>query len=331
MPDLTRAFLNLSGKDFYNVLASTPRSAIDDTDSTGITTLYWAAYQGDEDAVKALLTCGADPNHKDTAGWTPLHMSVYASTPECLRLLLNAKADIDIKNNYGNTTLALAVRIEDEPDFSELLLSHGADIECTTSLGWTPLHSAAKHKHPKQVSLLLKKGANINASTSNGQTALHLAIISKSSAVVKILLDNRGIDYERNLDNESTAIHLAAQYSDIETLRILKDANLSNIDLNAMDADGDMALDIARWRREDNEDWANQSVGPRDENPEVWYEAFKQLMNSIRMSQGKDVLGDSESVWSTYPSGSSVGDDPGGSEDQQDGQDKWYDTVEERV
>ena len=93
-----------------------------------------------------------------------------------------------------------------------------------------------------------------------------------------------------------------------------------------MDAGGDTALDVARWRRDDNEDWANCAVKPRDEDPEAWYEAFEELMNSIRVSQGKDVLEDSESECSTCPRGSSVGDDPGESEDEQD---EWYDTAEE--
>ena len=327
-PDLTRAFLNISGKDFYNVLASTPRPAIDDTDSTGMTTLAWAGHQGDEDAVKALLACGADPNHKDTGGSTPLHMSVYASTPECLRLLLNAKADVDIKDNDGNTALAVAVRIEDETDCSKLLLAHGADIECTDNSNSTPLRSAARYEHPKQVSLLLSKGANINASTFAGQTAFHLAITYKSSGVLKVLLNDAGLDYERKLNNGSTAIHLAA-HADVETLEILQAADLSNIDLGAVDADGNTAFDNARWRRDDNEDCANWAIELRDEDPEAWYEAFEELMNSIRLSQGKDILEDSESECPTCSSGSSVGDDPEGSEDQQDEADEWHDTAEE--
>ena len=266
-PELTRAFLKLSGTDFYNVLASTPRLAIDGTDTTGRTTLAWAVSQGDEDAVKALLACGADPNHQDTGGSTPLHMSVYASNPECLRLLLNAKADVDIKDNDGITALARAVILQDEPDFSELLLSHGADIECTPKLNWAPLRLAAENKHPKQVSLLLRKGANINASEFYGKTAFHLAIMFNSSAVVKILLNNPGLDYERKSRDGSTAIHLAAQYADVETLEILQAADLSNIDLGAVDADGDTALDTARWRQNNNEDWANWAIEPRDEDP----------------------------------------------------------------
>ena len=141
-PDLTRAFLKISGKDFYNVLASTPRSAIDATDSSGRTTLAWAASQGDEDAVKALLACGADPNHQDTTGRTPLHMSLFAKGPECLRLLLNAKADVNIQDNDGSTALASDVELQGNTKFSELLLSHGADMECTDK--WIGHHFAQR-------------------------------------------------------------------------------------------------------------------------------------------------------------------------------------------
>ncbi len=256
-------------------------------------------------------------------------MSLYANTPECLRLLLNAKADVDTRDNYGRTALAIVVHIKDEPDFSELLASHGADIECTDNWDWTPLHIAARNEHPEQVTFLLQKGASINCSDSRGMTAFHSAIMENSAAVLKTLLNNPGLEYERKQDDGSTAIHMAAQYADVETLNILQAANLSNIDLDTVDAFGNTALDRARWRRDNNEDWTNWSVEARDEDPEAWYEAFKELVNSIRVSQGKDVLGDSDSEWPTCSSGSSVGDDPEGSEDQHDQQDEWYDTAEE--
>ena len=222
-----------------------------------------------------------------------------------------------------------AVRFKDEADFLELLLAHGADIECANNFEWIPLRLAAIYNHPRQLSLLLSKGANINASESDGTAALHFAITYKSSAVVRILLNNPRIDYEHKLDNGFTIIHLAAKYTDFETLKILEATNLSKIDLDAVNAKGNTALDIARWRRYNNADWANREIEPRDEDPEAWYEAFKGLMNSILMSQGKNVLGDSESECSTCPSGSSVGDDPERSEDQQDENDEWYDTAEE--
>ena len=223
----------------------------------------------------------------------------------------------------------MAAVIEDRTEFSELLLAHGADIECTNNFDRTPLCLAAKYEHPKQVSLLLREGANINASTFAGQTAFHLAITYKSSGVLKVLLNNAGLDYERKSDDGSTAIHLATRCADVETLEILQAADLSNIDLGAVDADGHTAFDSARWRRNDNEDWANWAIENRDEDPEAWYEAFKELMNSILMSQGKDILGDSESECSSCLSGSSVGDDLGESEDQQDEADEWCDTAEE--
>ena len=329
LPDLTRAFLNISGKDFYKVLACTPRSAIDDTASGGKTVLAWAAGHGDEDAVKALLACGADPNHRDTNGMTPLHMSTYANTPECLRLLLNAKADVHVEDYEGEIALFEAVRVKDETAFLELLLAHGADIEHSNNFGWTPLHYAANKNHPKQVSLLLGKGANINASMPNGYTAFHLAITYHSSAVLTILLDDAGLEYERTLKHGSNAIHSAAKYSDLETLKILQAANLSNIDLDAVNANGDTALDIARYRRDYNEAWANYSLEPLDEDPEAWYKAFKELINSIRVLQGKDILEDTASECSAIPG---VYDDSNVSEDGEDQQDEdteGYDTADE--
>ena len=294
-----------------------------------MTTLAWAARQGDEDAVKALLACGADPNHRDRIGMTPLHMSMHAKTPECSRLLLNAKADVDIKDNHGDTALALAVQFKDRIAFSELLLAHGADIECTSIVDFTPLRLAARNEHPKQVSLLLGKGANINASAPDGQTALCIAIAFRRSVVVKVLLDNPGLDYRRQSNYGHTAIHQAALRADMETLEILKAANLGNIDLDAVDADGDTALDCARWRRYNNEGWANWALEPRDEDPEAWYQAFMKLIYSILISQGKLVLGDSECQCPICLSRPSVGDDPAGNEDQQDEEDECYDTAEE--
>ena len=329
LPDLTRAFLNLSDRGFHDVLASTQRSAIDDTDSTGMTTLAWAAQLGNEDAVKALLACGADPNHRDRSGETPLHMSMYANTPECARLLLNSKADVDIKDNHGDTALAMAVQFRNQTDFSELLLAHGADVECTSIVDFTPLRLAARNEYPKQVSLLLGKGANINASAPDGRTALHIAIAFKRSAVVKVLLDNPGLDYQRQSDNGDTAFHLAAMRAGIETLKVLQAANLSNIDLDAVDADGDTALDCARWRRYNNEGWANGTLEPRDEDPEAWYQAFMKLIYSILISQGKLVLGDSECQCPICLSRPSIGDNPAGNEEQQEEDDECYDTAEE--
>ena len=329
LPDLTRAFFNLSGRGFHDVLASTQRSAIDDTDCAGMTTLAWAARQGDEDAVKALLACGADPNHRDRTGRTPLHMSMHAKTPECSRLLLNAKADVDIKNNHGDTALAAAVQFKDQTDFSELLLAHGADMECTSIVDFTPLHLAARNEHPKQVSLLLGKGANINASAPNGRTALYTAIGFRRSAVVKVLLDNPGLDYQRQPDNGQTVIHLAAMSADVETLKVLQAGNLGNIDLDAVDVVGNTALEYAMWRRYNNEGWANWGVQPRDKDPEAWYQAFMKLIYSILISQGKPVLGDSECQCPICLSRPSVGDNPAGNEEQQEEDDECYDTAEE--
>ena len=70
-------------------------------------------------------------------------------------------------------------------------------------------------------------------------------------------------------------------------------------------------------------------IEPVDEDPNALYEAFKELINSIRMSQGKEALEDSESECSTCPGVYDDSDVPEGNEDQQDEDTEGYDTADE--
>jgi ankyrin len=45
------------------------------------------------------------------------------------------------------------------------LLSHGANVKATTSLGYTPLHQAAQQGHTNIVNTLLENSAQPNAVT----------------------------------------------------------------------------------------------------------------------------------------------------------------------
>jgi ankyrin repeat protein len=61
------------------------------------------------------------------------------------------------------------------------LLSRGADVTATTTLGATPLHWAAYHDHPEAVAILLRHGASPAARDAEGETAATLAIARAQS------------------------------------------------------------------------------------------------------------------------------------------------------
>jgi ankyrin repeat protein len=80
------------------------------TNDSGDSLLMLAAYHGHPDAVRALLSRGADPGRANDRGQTPLAGAVFKHEPEIVRALLDAGADpaagqpsaIDTAAMFGN-------------------------------------------------------------------------------------------------------------------------------------------------------------------------------------------------------------------------------------
>ena len=138
-----------------------------------------------------------------------------------MRLLLDAKSFVHAKDNVGNTALMMAVELQDNTSFTELLLSHGADIESQDRDAWRPLHWAASRNCSAQMSVLLRKGVDIHASTLESTTALEYEITFNSYYVLIILLEDEKLEYARLGASGCCVTHQAALYGDIETLEIL--------------------------------------------------------------------------------------------------------------
>lgn len=68
------------------------------------------------------------------------------------------------------------------------LIKEGADVNCETKFGFTPLHLAAQHNAKKWIfRVLLDNGADIDARNHMGETALDIAAIDEREKAVKIL------------------------------------------------------------------------------------------------------------------------------------------------
>ena len=154
-----------------------------------------AAMRGDTDAVRGLLTNGADVNLAQGDGMTALHWAGEVGDAEMADIIIRAGANIEALTRMGDyTALHIAAEAGNGP-VVKALLEAGADFQKRTSVGGAqPLHYASEAGSVEAVRALLDQGADIDArQTAWGQTPLIFAA-SKNRVEVLELLIERGAD-----------------------------------------------------------------------------------------------------------------------------------------
>jgi ankyrin repeat protein len=135
------------------VLAVSPRNALNHRDKRGATALFYAASQGRNDVLRRLVQHGADVNLADSAGKTPLQVAVLMNHPDAVRLLLDAGAQINAQDKDGATALLHAVQAG-RVELADLLLKRGADARLARNDGLTPLQAATAKLDQKLIDRL---------------------------------------------------------------------------------------------------------------------------------------------------------------------------------
>ncbi|CAM9885646.1 unnamed protein product [Ectocarpus fasciculatus] len=236
---VVRALLEAGAADDVNVLFGAEHESA----------LHVAAARGAEEASKALMVAGADPNLCDKGESSPLHLAAKAGHDRVVSLLLLKGAQVDAKGYFGDTPLTLAAfgghalciselllggadkdgagDGNETPLFKaaarnhlqvvEMLLSAGADRCRTADGGWSPLDIAANKGHPTIVKAFLETGSKVDTADDQGRSALHNAagvggpVRGNGAAVVRVLLE-AGADVNAKADHNwgsCTPLHLA--------------------------------------------------------------------------------------------------------------------------
>ena len=162
------------------------------TDIDQICPIHLAAARGSELIIRELLRFGADPDCRDSEGRTPLHHSCSSSgsTIIAASMLLEAGATLCAANSEGVHPIHLAAEQGSE-SLVRLLISHGADVNCSDKKGKTPLHygCSSKQSATAVVSLLIRSGSQVSRKDSGKKTPIDYAKANNKSSVVKLLLD----------------------------------------------------------------------------------------------------------------------------------------------
>lgn len=232
------------------------------------TPLTLAAYEGDAEKVKILLSQGANPSERTKHGETPLMAASEVGSTEISKLLLAAGAEVNGKNGVGWTALRIAAE-RSHHDVAKILIDAGANVDSPVfiavllgdtqmasnalALGAnvdgqdlvifkeTPLMRAASNGHIEMVELLLRNKASINAKDANGETAL---MHTRNREVAHRLIQ-AGANVNARSKGGDTALMLISYQDYPELLQLLIE---SGANVNLKDASGRTAFLKAAWR-----------------------------------------------------------------------------------
>lgn len=96
--------------------------------------------------VECLLNKGANSNFPNDLGLFPLHFAVQQENLEAVKLLISSGAEVYQKDGqFGNTPLFIAIMKTSNPEiFVRILLDHGADPEIENNMGVSPSKVATR-------------------------------------------------------------------------------------------------------------------------------------------------------------------------------------------
>src|SRR5882724_11701188 len=217
------------------------------------TALIWGA--SDPAKVRLLVDAGANVNARSKIGRTPLPIAAgHPGSLEAVRLLLSKGADTKAVDFRGTSALIEAARVNDI-EVLRALLDHPVDLNAGDFAGFTALMWAAGHSNLAAVKLLLAKGADVNAAHTrkipmkNGVIAVSrmtaLMVAPKSAPDVMEALLDAGADVNARDIRGMTPLMLAVA-CDAPDPRIVKLFLDRGADPAVKSKDGELALDWAR-------------------------------------------------------------------------------------
>ncbi|TVU38782.1 hypothetical protein EJB05_12169, partial [Eragrostis curvula] len=225
--------------------------------SNGNTALHLVASRGHEEL--AALLCDKAPSLVATRNRgldTPLHCAAKAGHREVAACLLStmraggaeeAEA-LRAKNCLGATALYEAVR-HGHGEMVELLMAEAPQLaSVTTDDGLSPLYLAATTDSPQIVRALLRSSQDGTPSPASfsgpeGRTALHAATFFKE--MVQDILSWKPELLTRVDSSGRTPLHIAAQYHEIDAVKLFLESPISLELAHISDNDGLFPLHIA--------------------------------------------------------------------------------------
>ncbi|XP_063543871.1 poly [ADP-ribose] polymerase tankyrase [Cydia strobilella] len=181
-----------------------------DVDGRHSTPLHFAAGYNRLPLAQLLLQRGADVHAKDKGGLVPLHNACSYGHYEVTELLVSCGAGVNAADLWRFTPLHEAAA-KGKADIVRLLLKHGADPTRRNRDGLTPLQ-------------LVRSGDSDTADALRGDAALLDAAKRGELARARKLITPQNVNCRDAHGRNSTPLHLAAGYNNLEVAEALLEA-----------------------------------------------------------------------------------------------------------
>jgi len=162
---------NVIGQDALAQVAPTP------IEKAGNTGLFAAAARGDAAGIARLAATGADVNARDGRARTALHVAAHAAQQDAMRALVTAGAEPNALEGDRYDIVTIAAVANDLPTLT-LALELGCSAKNVTSrYDGTALIAAAHLGHVEVVRALIRAGAPLDHVNNLGWTAVIESIV----------------------------------------------------------------------------------------------------------------------------------------------------------
>lgn len=203
-----------------------------------------------------LKNLGLIPNVVTQEGSSPLHYIANSKADKGIfEFFLNAGANVDQKDAEGNTPF-LNASSRNSLEIVQLMAKNSKDLSAVNEKGQSGLMLAVANNTPEVTEFLLAEGLDAQAKDSSGNTLAFYVVESFSeknpeSFDKKLkLLQNKGLKMNEIQADGNTLYHLAAKKDNLALVKRLAEFN---IPVNAVNGEGNTALQQAAMKAKDTE------------------------------------------------------------------------------
>ena len=186
-----------------------PDTVIDKYETT---LLMWAARNGHNDLVEALIEAGADINTTSIQKMTALNYAINANNLDAIKLFIENGIDPDMVIDKYETTLLMWAAKNGHNELVEVLIKAGADINKKDKIGESALITACFWEQPKIAKIIINAGGNVNITNNYGTTPLITAVKYKvNDEIIRLLLNASDINISAQDNSGYSALRFAVE------------------------------------------------------------------------------------------------------------------------